>query len=126
MEFGFVKTLKSEAVIDIEDIGKCAIEAIDEETNHYFLAIVTQLGQVSCFSWGPVIPDDSRMMRQFNYSKWTFSYNEKRLMAEITRWLNDSTKKITDAWEIEFDDNLFTSIPDVMRETEKLIKGDYY
>ena len=92
--------------IDIESVGNVCIEAINENDGlFYYLLIKTSLGTSSIFEYGPVVPDIDKLYDIYNISFIRQSYNEKKLLLFISKWLNDKMKKITAAHVI--DENKF-------------------
>lgn len=71
----------------IDDIGNCAIEAIDLYNQFYYFVTKTELGMVSTFQYGPVIPDMDELPPSINCSYTRKDYNKQRIIMDITKFL---------------------------------------
>jgi hypothetical protein len=91
--------------IEIEETGNFALEAINEEEGFYFyLLIKTSLGTTTAVSYGPVVPDFTRIADGYKAELVRFSYKEEKLNKFISKWLNDREKHITAAKIINQED----------------------
>ena len=100
----FNQQLMPQNVIDIEEIGQFAVEAWNDDGYYYYLIVRTSLGTTSIASCGPVIPDVDLLPSGFTTSLEKMAYKEDKLSRSITMWLNDRSKKITQAKIIDIDE----------------------
>lgn len=99
--FKFNNQLTPQNTIDIENVGNCCIQGIDEDSMfYYYLKIVTQMGNTEIFSYGPIIPDIDELPDIYSFTYQKMKYNDKRMIVFINKWLNDKFKHITTAEEI--------------------------
>lgn len=101
VQFEFNQQLMPQNVIDVEELGQFAIEAWNDEGYYYYLIVRTLLGTASIASCGPVIPDVEMLPSGFNMSLDKVPYKEDKLTRTVTMWLNDRSKKLTNAKTIE-------------------------
>ena len=95
--FEFNNQLVPQSLIEVENIGKFAIEASNDEGLYWYMIISTSLGQVTMVEWGPVIPDLNEIPEGFSNSLTKMEYKEPKIEKMINFWLNDKYKKLTDA-----------------------------
>lgn len=92
--------------IDIADIGQFALEANNEEGFFWYLVVRTSLGITSLAECGPVIPDVELLPNNFKQGLTKMPFKEDKLIKAISFFLNDKSKKIIKAKEIEINDAL--------------------
>lgn len=92
--------------IDIADIGQFAIEANNDEGFFWYLIVRTSLGTTSIAECGPVIPDVELLPNNFKQSLTKMPFKEDKLIKAISFFLNDKSKKITKAIEVDINDAL--------------------
>lgn len=87
--------------IDLDSAGNVCIEAINEEDGlYYYLLIKTLLGITDIFEYGPVIPDIDKLFDNYKVAFTRQPYNETKLKYFLNKWLNDKSKKITAAYQV--------------------------
>lgn len=101
VQIEFNQQLMPQNVINVEELGQFAIEAWNDEGYYYYLIIRTLLGTTSIASCGPVIPDVEMLPSGFTMNLDKVPYKEDKLTRTVTMWLNDRSKKITNAKTIE-------------------------
>ena len=104
--FEFNNQFVPQSLVDIENIGQCAIEASNDEGYFWYLIISTSLGTVTIASSGPSIPDVALLPGGYSCSFYTMEYKENKLEKAINTWLNDRGKCLTQARVIEVDEAL--------------------
>lgn len=72
--------------IYVEDIGNCALEAIDEDGGFYYIAIKTVEGGTDVIQFGPVIPDMELLPKAYKASFDRMSYSDTKLKNIIQKW----------------------------------------
>lgn len=117
MDFQFAPEQTMTAEISVDDIGNCAIMAINDLCEQYYLITKTSLGTTKVCTFGPVVEDaDSKI---FNLSYYTTEYNAKKLQKTIYMFLNNIKAKITEATTISVGDAVGGMI-----DIGELFKGD--
>lgn len=110
--------------IDIPDTGNFAIEANNDAGMFWYLIIRTSLGTSSIATCGPVIPDVELLPDNFSQGLCKMPYREDKIAKQISFFLNDRSKKITKAVQIEIDEaiNQFRDLKDYL---ENYSEGKY-
>ena len=101
-------------MLEIEDIGNCAIRAVGIQTEEYYMVIRTNLGKSYIFNYGPIVPDLMTMPDYVGCSLTKIDYNEKRLIQLVDKWLNDSRKEIQEAEQVA-DTEIFDCCRDLIQ-----------
>ena len=108
--FNFDNQYTPQNYINIDNIGDCCIEGINEEEGFsFFLKISTNMGQSTIISYGPVIKESNDIINYFNLNYQKIDYKEQLLVKIINMWLNDKKKKITAAYIIDNEEFLKNS-----------------
>ena len=97
MDFQFAPEQTMTAEISVDDIGNCAIMAMNDLCEQYYLITKTSLGTTKVCTFGPTI--DGGEIKRFNLSYYTMEYNAKKLQKTIY-----IKAKITEATPIGFED----------------------
>ena len=87
--------------IQIEDIGECAILANNDLDEKWVLIISSELGLVDVFETGPIWDDMSVLPRYFFVSYKRIDYSESKISKIIDKFLNEPSRGITQAVEID-------------------------
>lgn len=112
MTFEFNQQLVPQSLINVESVGEFAIEAFNDEGYFYYLIIKTLLGTCTIASCGPIIPDVNLLTSGLKICLDKCQYKEDKLAKTINFWLNDKSKKLTNARIIDIDEAL-DQFPDV-------------
>lgn len=100
--FEFANEWRPTNSIDIPELGNFFLEAInEEETYYYYLSVRSSLGTSTIVWYGPVVPDVERLPAGYQIEFERFPFGDKKMIAWITKWLNDKVKKITGAYLID-------------------------
>ena len=111
--------------IDIESIGNVCIEAINEEDGlFYYLLIKTSLGVTSIFEYGPIIPETTKLFDNYSVNFIRQPFNENKLKLFFKKWINDKSKKITSACNIE-EQSFVDNYKDILYTINKYGKETY-
>ena len=70
----------------VEDIGNCALEALDNLGQYHYIIVKTVHGQSHVLSFGPVIPDLETLPKSFTVEYYFSSYNDKKLAKALQVW----------------------------------------
>lgn len=89
--YKFERTATKEITID--DIGNCALEAIDREGAHYYLIILTSLGTTTVVKCGPIVPDVSLLPDGYTCSLERMDYDDDDIDSIIDKWTTGTKKK---------------------------------
>lgn len=103
--------------LEIEDIGEFAVEASNDEGMFWYYLVRTVYGVATISTSGPRIPDVEMLPKTFSQSRHQITYKEDKILADITKFLNDPKKKITKAELIDIDDAIdqFVNFQDYLR-----------
>lgn len=118
MEFEFNNQFTPQSLIDIDNIGAFALEAVNEDGIYYYYIVQTIIGQSIIASCGPIIPDIDILPSGFCVTIYKMPYNEIRLTKAINLFLNDKYKKITDARIIDIEEAI-----DQFRDVKSYLKN---
>lgn len=117
MLFDYQATKTFENTLQINDIGNCAIRCVGRYKDgkvflpgEFYLVTKTIMGRTYLAKFGPMIPDIPYMQNTFDASYKIFAYKEATICREIELFLNDATRKITEAEEIT-DLEVFANFP---------------
>lgn len=118
--FAFNNQLTPQSEIDIEKIGNCCLCGYSEKTGFsYYLLTQSDLGSIEIMSYGPVVEDIDEIPDNYTYSYQKMAFEAKKVGGLINKWLNDKSRQITDAVEVEkahFLDNI--------KDVSKLVRSD--
>ena len=73
--------------IEVEDIGNCALEAIDQLGRYFYFIIVTVDGWSKVITFGPVIPDIILLPTGYQSSYNYMSYADGKMQKMIKKWV---------------------------------------
>ena len=97
MQFEFNHQLMPQNLIEIDEIGQFGLEAWNGEGFYWYLIVRTCLGTATIATCGPIIPDIELLPSGFKMTLDKMPYKEDKLAKNISYFLNDRTKCITDA-----------------------------
>lgn len=105
-EIEYLREIKAEAVLEIDDISQCAIEATSFnpetfETYFNYLVIYTIMGESVVAQCGPMIVDSNEIPDKFMCTLNKVSFNESRLEKLVFGFLNNNKNKMMSARLIE-------------------------
>jgi hypothetical protein len=87
--------------IEIEDIAECCLCANNDLNEKWILIISTELGVTDIFEIGPVISSMDKLPDYFTCSYRRVDYSDYKISKIIDKFLNDSSRGITQAVEID-------------------------
>lgn len=70
----------------VEDVGNCALEAVDEDGLNHYLVIKTVDGQTFKLMFGPLLPDIIELPPAYNITYIKDEYNDTKLAKFIQGW----------------------------------------
>ena len=85
MEFEYDHMQVARSVLEVENIGQCALRATNSLGEDYYLVIRTSLGKSYVFNYGPIIPDLEILPNRVFCSLERLDYNEAKLCKYIAR-----------------------------------------
>ena len=92
MFFEYLKTTQYQDSIDIESIGNCCLQTINDEADSWVLLITTELGYTTVIQAGPINLDFDEVSQNVYILKQSFEYNEKRIYKLISEFINNPKK----------------------------------
>lgn len=102
-EFEYFFSRSAVGLLDVEDIGNCAIEANDDIGNFYYIVIETKLGFTKIFEYGPCNPDFNELPKSVACTFDRIEFNDKKIANAIYMFLNNGKRNITQAQLVEKD-----------------------
>ena len=75
-------------LINIKDVGQCAIEGTNDDGLYFYLIVVTTRGYSSICTFGPVIPDIDEVVPGYTCQMHQVEFNPKKITKDIYTWLN--------------------------------------
>lgn len=114
----FNQQLMPQSVVDVDELGQFALEAWNDDGYYYYLIVRTSLGTTSIASCGPVIPDVDMLPSGFSMSLDKVPYKEDKLSRTVSMWLNDRSKKLTNAQLMDIDEAI-----DQFRDLKEYLKN---
>lgn len=94
MQFDYDRETLANGVIEIDEIGECALLCRNDEMEEYYLIVHSVMGTAYIFQYGPIVQDfDS--IKNTSCSISSMDYSEPKLKKMIDKFINDYTKKIT-------------------------------
>lgn len=106
MQFDYFFTHSVNGILDIEDIGNCAISAFNDIGEEYILIIDTNMGVTRILNFGPVVPDLETLPKKVNCNFSRINFSEGKIIKEINKFLTGGFSNITQAMEIDKDEAL--------------------
>lgn len=73
--------------IKVEDIGNCALEAIDDRGGYYYFISYTKEGISDIVTFGPVVPDIAALPKTYKSSYSRDSYTDAKMKSAISKWI---------------------------------------
>ena len=73
--------------IDVEDIGNCVLEAVDQNGCYHYLIVSTANGYSKVVEWGPVIPDVDIVPSGYKSAYSYMSYSDSKIGGIIRKWV---------------------------------------
>lgn len=111
MRYEFFETKVVNSWIEIEDPGNCAIKALNETHQAYYLVTKTDLGVTTIFEYGPSVENEELLPKTVNCSFKRISYTDKKIDDAIEKFLNNPTRSIISATLMDREDALLECRP---------------
>lgn len=104
VSFEFNQQLIPQSLVEVDEIGQFGLEAMNDDGFYYYMVVKTVLGSALVATCGPIIPDFMDIPNGFKISIETMPYKEDKLTKIINRFLNDGSKRLTQARTIELEE----------------------
>lgn len=88
MKFNYFQTITTNAELDIEDIGNCAIKTFTDDGIERCLIIRTDLGQTRVLTLGPKLVDSNEPENKYSIIYDKFSFNAVKIKNIINSFIN--------------------------------------
>lgn len=95
MFFEYLKTSQYQDSVDIESIGNCYLQSVNDSADSWILSVETNLGYSTVTQAGPINLDFDTPGSSLYISKQSFDYNEKKLYKIISDFINYPKRLIT-------------------------------
>ena len=99
--------------IDVVDIGNMTLRCSNASGAEFYLITTTVLGKTSILKIGPIIPDLPMLLNDFTVSYKKVDYKEATICKEVSRYIQDTKKEITNVEEI-VEEELWEIFPDII------------
>ena len=70
----------------VEDVGNCALEAIDEQGTHHYFLTKTVMGRTFTLTFGPLVPDIEELPKSYSVTYTKKNYDDEGLAKTIQAW----------------------------------------
>lgn len=117
MNFEYMRTESYLDSIDIEDIGNCFINVINDSAEEWYMRIDTSLGFTNVTTFGPMVVDSDDISNVYSYNNFCMEYNEKKIYKVIRDFINNPKRDITQVMEV--DEEFFKSRKNIFIENLK-------
>lgn len=101
MTFEYLKIEEYKDSIDIEDIGNCSINIINDDGKEWYLQTKTELGWTEIKTFGPLTVDMNTLDYSFSYTYNRLEYDSKKVFKIIDKFINDDRKTITEVIQVD-------------------------
>ena len=99
--------------IDVVDIGNMTLRCSNASGVEFYLITTTLLGKTSILKIGPIMPDLPMLLKDFTVSYKKVDYKEATICKEVSRYIQDTKKEITNVEEI-VEEELWEIFPDII------------
>lgn len=116
--FDYLCVKESLDSISVDDSGNTILLACNDEAVCWYLKTETDMGTTVVTQFGPLANGGSveRLGRYgFNYNQLELDYNEKKLHKIIDKFLNDTSRQITQVMEID-DDQFYYKLEELKKQ----------
>lgn len=104
MTFDYLIQVKKQEQIDIDNVGKFALNVFNDLGFEWLLIASTKEGFVEMIEYGPIIAESDVLPSSVCYYYERFEFKQKKVATKIDKFLNDYGKGITQAFEISVDE----------------------
>lgn len=119
MEYEYYMTHSANGLLNVDDIGNCAIDIFNDLGEEMVMVIDTLLGQTRILTFGPFNPDFERLPDSVICDLQQLHYSESQIGKVIRKFLNNWKFGATQAFIIDKDEALdkCRNIIDYMRQS---------
>ena len=104
MNFEYMFTTQASASIDIEDLGNFIIQAYSDIGQSSILIVKTILGNTQIIEYGPFYIDDNKMNQHIETIYDNISFDIKKIINKVTKFLDSKKIRVTQVVEKTFDE----------------------
>lgn len=91
--------------IDIVNIGEFALRGSNDGVD-YIVAVRASFGKAKILKYGPVLADTCLIANNFNLTYREIDFKETSIISDVSKYLNDVKKEITEVVEIDISEAL--------------------
>ena len=106
MEYEYFVTHSANGLLDVEDIGNCAIDIFNDLGKEMIMVIDTQLGSTRIFTYGPFDPEFERLPNNVVCNLQQLPFSQQKIGKAIRQFLNNYQFGATQAFIIDKDEAL--------------------
>ena len=106
MEYEYYITHSANGLLDVDDIGNCAIDLFNDLGREMIMVIDTMLGQTRIFTFGPFEPEFERLPGACSCTIQHLEFSERKIGKIIKGFLNNWQFGATQAFIIDKDEAL--------------------
>ena len=116
-EYFYTQTAMGE--LEIEDIGNCVIEAVNDTGCFYYLCVQTTLGWTKITEYGPATPDFFELPKSVTCTFNRIEYDERKISNTVNLFLNNSKRNITQARVVDLE-TMLTNTKSILKYIENI------
>lgn len=99
--FDYFYTMQPNDSFLVDDISNVVLNVLNDVGQEWYIKVSTELGDTEIIKFGPIFADNDNFANEFKLEYCKIQYNEKRIINEIDRFINDNKKIITQIIEID-------------------------
>ena len=104
MEFEYLFTTQASASINVEDLGNFILQAYSDAGQSAILIVQTICGNTQMVEYGPFYVDDYKMNQHIELIYDNISFDTKKIISKVDKFLNNKKIQITQVVEKTFDE----------------------
>jgi len=104
MEFEYLFTTQASASINVEDLGNFILQAYSDAGQSSILIVQTICGNTQMIEYGPFYIDDYKMNQHTELIYDNISFDTKKIVNKVDKFLNNKKIQITQVIEKTFDE----------------------
>ena len=101
--FKYFYTMRPNDSIFVEDVSNITLNALNDLGQEWYIDVKTELGDTTITKFGPLIIDCAELGSTFRFETTKSQYNEKKIVADIDKYINSEKSAITQIFEIDKD-----------------------
>lgn len=104
MQYDYLATVQYTGSINIENIGNCCLQALNDFGRMWILSITTNDGITEIIEYGPIQVDIEKLDDEVYYTYRRIQFDMKKIDRIIDMFLNNGKRCISQVLEISFEE----------------------